>query len=149
VTRPLDDTAPVLYAEPGSTWWPVTWGPLFALVGAGVEALSGPVHALAWVIVGFLLFGVAALWVSARRRVCSVLLTTHALHQGQEPLPVERIADIDDIGPPVGARVLGGGWSVPRKFTELPLRLTDDTVVVAWARDVAALRAALRPLVDA
>jgi hypothetical protein len=48
---------------------------------------------------------------------------------------------------PVGARVLGGGWTVPKKFTELPLRLTDDTVVVAWARDADALRAALLPLV--
>jgi hypothetical protein len=44
---------------------------------------------------------------------------------------------------PVGARVLGGGWTVPKKFTEVPLRLTDDTVVVAWARDPEALRAAL------
>jgi hypothetical protein len=147
VTRALDDTAPVLYAEPGSTWWPVAWGPLFALIGAGVEVLSGPVHVLAWVIAGLVLFGPAVLWVIARRRVCSVLLTANALYQGQEPLPVGRIADIDDVGMPVGARVLGGGWTVPKKFTELPLRLTDDTVVVAWARDADALRAALLPLV--
>lgn len=147
MTRPLDDTAPTLYAEPGSSWWPLLWGPVFALVGAGVEALSGPVHALAWLIVGLLLFGVALLWVQARRRVCSVLLTHATLYQGGEPLAVDTIREVDDVGTPVGARVLGGGWTVPKKFTEVPLRLADDTVVVAWARDPDALRAALRPLV--
>jgi hypothetical protein len=148
VTAPLDDTAPVLYAEPGSTWWPLLWGPAFALIGAGVEALSGPVHGLDWLIVGVLLFGIALLWVQARRRVCSVVLTSNALHQGREPLPTNQIAQVDDVGPPVGARVLGGGWTVPKKFTEVPLRLADDTVVLAWAKDPDALRAAIRPLVD-
>ena len=148
MTAPLDDTAPVLYAEPGSTWWPLLWGPAFALIGAGVEALSGPVHGLDWLIVGVLLFGIALLWVQARRRVCSVVLTSNALHQGREPLPTKEIAQVDDVGPPVGARVLGGGWTVPKKFTEVPLRLADDTVVLAWARDPDALRAAIRPLVD-
>jgi hypothetical protein len=147
VTAPLDDTAPVLYAEPGSTWWPLLWGPAFALIGAGVEALSGPVHGLDWLIVGVLLFGIALLWVQARRRVCSVVLTSNALHQGREPLPTSEIAQVDDVGPPVGARVLGGGWTVPKKFTEVPLRLADDTVVIAWAKDPDALRAAIRPLV--
>ncbi|HEY3751252.1 MAG TPA: hypothetical protein VGL80_18835 [Pseudonocardiaceae bacterium] len=148
MTAPLDDTAPVLYAEPGSTWWPLLWGPAFALIGAGVEALSGPVHGLDWLIVGVLLFGIALLWVQARRRVCSVILTSNALHQGREPLPTKEIAQVDDVGPPVGARVLGGGWTVPKKFTEVPLRLADDTVVLAWAKDPDALRAAIRPLVD-
>ncbi|HEX5404069.1 MAG TPA: hypothetical protein VFX16_17415 [Pseudonocardiaceae bacterium] len=140
-------TDPVLYAEPGSTWWPLLWGPVFALVGAGVEALSGPVHVVAWVIVALLLFGIAFLWVHARRQVCSVVLTRMELHQGREPLPVRQIVEVDDVGPPVGARVLGGGWTVPKKFTEVPLRLADDTVVLAWARDPDALRAAIRPLV--
>jgi hypothetical protein len=147
VTAPLDDTAPVLYAEPGSTWWPLLWGPVFALAGAGVEALSGPVHVLDWVVVAVLLFGIALLWVHARRRVCSVVLTANALHQGREPLPTSEIAQVDDVGMPVGARVLGGGWTVPKKFTEVPLRLADDTVVLAWAKDPDALRAAIRPLV--
>ena len=146
MTRPVDDTAPVLYAEPGSSWWPVAWGPVFALLGAGVEALSGPVHALAWTIVGFVLFGLALLWVRARRGLCSVLLTRGTLYQGQEPLAVATIRAVDDVGTPVGARVLGGGWTVPKKFVDVPLRLADDTVVVAWAKDPDALRAALRPL---
>jgi hypothetical protein len=138
---------PVLYAEPGSTWWPLAWGPGFAIVGAGIEALSGPVHVPAWVLAAIVLFGISLLWVQARRRVCSVRLTATALYQGQEPLPVTAIAEVDDVGAPVGARILGGGWTVPKKYVELPVRLTDDTVVIAWAKDPEALRAALRPLV--
>lgn len=145
----MTDPTAARYAESGSSWWPVTWGPVFALVGAGVEALSGPVHVLGWVIVGFGLSGITAIWVQARRRVCSVLLTDMILYQGREPLPVKEIAEVDDVGTPVGARVLGGGWTVPRKFTEVPLKLADGTVVLAWARDSDALLAALRTLVSA
>lgn len=147
VTEP-DEALPVLYAEPGSTWWPVLWGPLFAVAGAGLEALSGPVHTVAWVLVALALAGLALLWVQARRRVCSVRLTHAALRQGPESLDVARIAEVEEVGSPIGARVLGGGWTVPRKFGELPLRLDDDTVVLAWARDPDALRVALRPLVS-
>jgi hypothetical protein len=73
----------------------------------------------------------------------SVKLTRAALWQGREALEVQRIAEVTDVGAPVGARVLGGGWSVPRKYDELPLKLDDGTVVLAWARDVQALQAAL------
>jgi hypothetical protein len=142
-----DPTAPALYAEPGSTWWPLVWGPAFAAIGAGVEALSGPVHSQIWVLVGLGLAIMALVWVQARRRLWAVRLTATALHQGREAIAVDTIDDVDDVGVPVGARILGGGWTVPRQFGELPIRLTDKTVVVAWAKDVDALRAALRPLV--
>jgi hypothetical protein len=142
MTSPL---APVRYAEPGSTWWPATWGIVFALIGAGVEALSGPVH----VLVGTGLSGLTLIWVHARRRVLSLRLTVDTLYQGLEPLAVDVIAELDDVGAPIGARVLGGGWTVPKKFTEVPLRLADGTVVIAWARDPEAFRAALRPLLTA
>lgn len=137
------------YAEPGSTWWPATWGAVFALVGAGVEALSGPVHVLVWVLVGIGLSGLTLIWIQARRRALSLRLTEDTLYQGMEPLPVDRIAELDDVGAPIGARVLGGGWTVPKKFTEVPLRLADGTVVLAWAKDPDAFRTALRPLVHA
>ena len=136
------------YAEPGSSWWPVLWGPVFALAGGIVEATTGPVHLIAWIVVGVALAGAAALWVRARRQVCSVRLTSEVLHQGREELAVARIAEIEDVGPPLGARVLGGGWSVPKRFTEVPLKLRDGSVVLAWARDPDALRGALRPLVE-
>jgi hypothetical protein len=134
----------VLFAEPGSSWWPVLWGPAFAAVGAGVEALSGPVHLVAWLVVAAGLAGAAALWVRARRRLLSVRLTGSTLTLGTETLAVQRIAEVDGVEPPARARVLGGGWTVPRKLAEVPLRLDDGTVVLAWARDGDGLRAALR-----
>ena len=142
-----DPDAPVLFAEPGSSFWPLLWGPIFAVLGAAVEAMSGRVHTVAWPLVGLALAGIAAVWVASRRRVLCVRLTTKTLTQGQETLTVERIAEVDEVGTPVGARVLGGGWAVPRKFTEVPVRLDDGTVVLAWALDGEGLRAALAGLV--
>jgi hypothetical protein len=142
-------TQPVLYAEPGSTWWPVLWGPIFSLVGALVEWLTGPVHTLAWVLVALVFAGAGAVWANGRRTICSVELTPLTLRQGRETIDVEKIAAADEeVGTPVAARVLGGGWSVPRKFEGVPVRLRDGTTVVAWARDGEALRAALRKLVE-
>jgi hypothetical protein len=145
VTTP-DDSAPVLYAEPGSSYWPVLWGPVFVVAGAGVEALSGPVHAVAWTLVGIALAGLAAIWVQARRRVCVVRLTTVVLVQGREAIEVGKLDAVDDVGAQAGARVLGGGWTVPRKFDEVPVRLTDGITVLAWARDGEGLRTALSRL---
>jgi hypothetical protein len=141
------DDSPVLFDEPGSSFWPLLWGPVFAAVGAGLEATTGRVHAAAWPLVGLGLAGIALVWVNSRRRLLKVRLTTKFLTQGQESLAVERISEVTDVGTPAGARVLGGGWSVPRKFDDLPVRLDDGTVVLAWARDGEALRTALRGLV--
>jgi hypothetical protein len=139
--------APVLFNEPGSSLWPLLWGPIFAAVGAGLEALTGRVHAAAWPLVAIGLAGIAAVWVTSRRRLLSVRLTTKVLTQGQESLAVERIAEVDEVGTPAGARVLGGGWTVPRKFIDVPVRLDDGTVVLAWARDGEGLHTALHGLV--
>jgi hypothetical protein len=139
---------PVLYAEQGSTRWPLLWGPAFAGVGAGLEAVTGPVHGVAWLIVGIVLFGGAVLWVNARRKVYLVELTPASLRQGRETLDVTTISKVTDVGASTGARVLGGGWTAPRKTTEVPIRLDDDTVVLAWARDDEALKAALTRLVE-
>jgi hypothetical protein len=139
---------PVLYDEPGSSWWPLLWGPVFAAIGAGVEALTGPLHAVAWLLVGLGLVVVTFAWVSARRKVLAVRLTPHALQQGREELPVERIAEVEDVGASMGAKVLGGGWVVPKRFTGLPLQLTDGTRVIAWAKRPDDLRAALARRID-
>ena len=123
----------------------MTWGPLFAFVGYVGELLSGGrVNTTLWLSVGVGLFALTALWVYARRRVLSTRVTDTELWQGGERLAVDRITAVDDVEAPPGARVLGGGLSVPRKFAEVPLRLDDDTVVLAWARDGDALREALR-----
>jgi len=138
----------ILYAEPGSTRWPLLWGPAFAAVGAGTEALTGPVHVVAWLIIGIGLFGCAALWVNARRKVYRVELTPTELRQGRETIDTETITKVTDVGAAPGVRVLGGGWTPPRKTIEFPIRLTDDTVVLAWAQDGEALQAALTRLVE-
>ncbi|KAA2264839.1 hypothetical protein F0L68_07115 [Solihabitans fulvus] len=142
-----DEPAPVLFAEPGATWWPVLWGPAFALLGWGVEALTGPTGPMLWLLVGLALALAALVWVQGRRRICSVRLTPFALHQGRESLSVARVVEVTDVGLPAGARVLGGGWTPPRGTTGLPVRLEDGTVVLAWARDVTRLQEVLRGLV--
>lgn len=138
---------PVLFAEHGSSWWPLLWGPAFALAGLVLEVTTGAVHWLQWFVVAVVLFGGAAVWVSARRKVYLVRLTPETLTQGRETLPVADLAAVDDVGAPTGVRILGGGWSVPRKTEAVPVRLTDDSVVLAWARDPEGLRDALRRLV--
>lgn len=143
---------PVLYAERGASWWPVLWGPVFVAVGVLVEVSTGPVHVVAWVVVAIVLTAIGAVWVSARRRVYLVELTPKTLTQGQERVPVERIAAVEEadeaVGAPAGVKPLGGGWTTPRKTTEVPLRLSDGSVVLAWARDAEAFTEALRPLLD-
>jgi hypothetical protein len=136
----------VLFDEPGSSWWPVLWGPVFAAAGAGIEALSGRVHWVAWLVVGAGLAAGAAAWAQARRRLLRVRLTASTLTCGTESLAVERIVEVGAAGgeAPARTRVLGGGWTVPRKFTEVPLRLDGDGMVLAWARDGDGLAAALR-----
>jgi hypothetical protein len=138
---------PVLFAEHGSSWWPLLWGPAFAAIGIVLEVTTGAVHWLQWFVVATVLLGGSAVWVSARRKVYLVRVTPAHLTQGREGLDVEKIAAVDDVGAPAGARILGGGWAVPRKTTAVPVRLTDDSVVLAWARDAEALTGALRRLV--
>lgn len=146
---PADDDQPTLYAESGSSWWPVLWGPAFAVVCALLEvSFGGPVHWYVWALLAVGLGGLTAIWVHARRVVCSVRLTPIELHQGRETLAVQRIADVDEVGVSIGAPVLGGGWAVPKRFAGMPLRLDDGSTVIAWARDADALAAALRRLID-
>jgi hypothetical protein len=138
-----------LYREPGGGWPALLCGPAFALVGYLTELTTGgSLHTVAWVGVAAGLSAITAPWVYARRRFLAVRLTRRALWQGREELMVGRIAAVNEVGTPIGARVLGGGWAVPRRYDELPLRLHDGTVVLAWARDAEALRSALARVVD-
>ncbi|WP_199431006.1 DUF3093 family protein [Qaidamihabitans albus] len=133
-----------LYHEPGASGWPLLWGPLFAVAGFLLELLAGDrPHTPVWLATGAALLLLTTVWVYARRRFLAVTVTGTELRQGGESLPVERIAEVTDVSAPMGTRVLGGGWSVPRKYEELPLRLDDGTVVLAWARDAGGLRTAL------
>ncbi|MEV7039400.1 hypothetical protein [Amycolatopsis sp. NPDC051061] len=139
-----------LYAESGVSWAAIVWGPVFALVGALAElATGGPVHIVGWLMVGAGLCAITVPWVYARRRFLSLEVTTKQLRQGREKVAADQLASVTDVGVPVGARVLGGGWSVPRKYDSLPVELADGTVVLAWAKDVEALQDALDRLVRA
>ena len=139
----LDDTAPVLYAEAGASWWPLLWGPVFAVVGFGVEALTGPASATVWSLVCLGLVAASALWVQGRRRVYAVRLTPSALRQGQEVLRLAEVEAVDGVERRAGAKVLGGGYDVPRGTTAVPVKLADGSVVLGWARDGDALRQAM------
>lgn len=139
---------PTLYAEPGTSWWPLLWGPVFAVLGLGVEALTGPTRPLLWLLVGVVLLLPTALWVQARRRLYRVRLTPVALHQGREELRLRDVEAVEGVEPRAGAKVLGGGWSLPRGTEAVPLRLGDGTVVTGWARDADALRAEIGKLLS-
>lgn len=142
-------TDPVLYSERGSSWWPVLWGPVFAAAGLLVEVIApGPTNPVMWVLVGGGLAAAAAVWVYGRRRLVSVRLTPSELVLGREHLEVERIVAVTDVGAPVGARVLGGSWTSPKGTSEVPIRLADDKVVLAWAKHPEALLSALSGLVE-
>lgn len=144
-----DEHEPALYEEVGARWRVLLFGPCFALFGVGVELLAGQVYVMLWVVVAAVLTGFTALWVYAVRRFGTVRLTAHTLTIGEEPLAVERIAEVLEGPPPKRAKVLGGWTTVPKKREELPLRLDDDNVVLAWARDADALRSALRGVIRA
>lgn len=154
MTEAADD---VRYEETAASWWWLLFGPGFAAAGILVEVVTqGPVLYPVWLVAGVALTGFTAMWVYARKRYVVVLLTRSTLRQGQETLPVERIAGLADADDKPGgmqvvhaSRVLGGGMAAPRKYDELLLRLDDGTVVLAWARDGAALREALRELLSA
>lgn len=148
-----DSAEPVesLYFEPGGTWWAVLFGPAFAALGVGVELLThGPMFWQLWVGVGVILSLFSAFWVSGRRRFFVVRLTRDQLIQGTEQLPVDQIAEVlDGDDEPPGVRVLGGGYSIPRKYYAIQLGLADGSRALGWARDGDALRTALRGLVEA
>jgi len=133
----------IRYLERGAKWTALLYGPLFAVLGYLAELATGSTHTVAWIIVGLGLAVITAPWIYARRRFLTVKVTSTELWAGRESLPLSRIAQVEDVGAPTGARVLGGGWGTPRKYDELPIRLDDDTVVLAWAKDVRALRTAL------
>ena len=135
----------VRYEEPGSGPSPLLWGPGFAVVGFLLDLYTAArPHVVAWIVIGVVLFLCSALWVYARRRFMSVRVTGSELVQGDERLHLERIAEVRDADAPVGTRVLGGGFTVPRKREQVALRLDDDSTVLAWARDPGRLRTVLR-----
>ncbi|QQQ76082.1 hypothetical protein IOD16_34405 [Saccharothrix sp. 6-C] len=139
---------PILYAESGTSWWPLLWGPVFAALGFGVEASTGAARPLLWLVVALVLLLPTALWVQARRRLYQVRLTPVALRQGREELRLGDVEAVEGVEPRAGVKVLGGAWTLPRGTTAVPLRLVGGEVVMGWARDADALRAEIAKLVS-
>ena len=141
------------YVEPGGTWR------AFWLVAASLVVLlvldralpGGDVPPLVWALALVAVPGIVAAGTVSARRVWTVRVDGRgndaALTVGRERVPLTEV-DTGHLtdgagGVDAGAPVLGGGWSLPKGRTGLPLRLTDGRTVLVPTRDPAALRAAL------
>jgi hypothetical protein len=137
------------YLEPGGSWRP------FWLVTAALAVFlvldlvfPGPdIPALLWLVAIVAVLGVVAGGTMSARRIWTVRVDRDALVVGRERVGRPEI-DLDhlrgvDSGVDAGAPVLGGGWSMPKGRTGLPLKLADGRTVLVPTRDPAALRAAL------
>jgi hypothetical protein len=144
------------YVEPGGSWRPF-WliaGFLAVLLIVDLALPGGDVPALVWVLAVVAVLGVVGGGVLSARRVWTLRIDgvgpDAALSVGREQVP---LAEVDtahlravrdgEAGVDAGAPVLGGGWTVPRGRTGLPLRLTDGRTVLVPTRHPAHLTAAL------
>jgi hypothetical protein len=144
------------YVEPGSSWRPfwLVAGALGLAVVLGL-LLPGPdLPAPAAVLAATAVLGLVAAGVLSARRAWTVRVdgggADPALTVGRERV---LLADVDGrhlravtegtAGVDAGAPVLGGGGSVPRGRSGLPLRTTDGRTVLVPTRDPAALSTAL------
>lgn len=124
-------------------------GPGLAAIGLLLEVLAGgPVHLLSWLVLAAAAVITTAVPVNARRRLVTVRVTAVAVHFGLETLPLADLAEVDDVGVPVGAQVLGGFVAAPGRTQEVPLRLVDGRTVIGWSRDPDRLRTVLRGSLD-
>jgi hypothetical protein len=136
------------YVEPGGSWRPF-WIVAAAVALFVVLELVLPGTDLPWVMwpaLGLVLGIVAASCLSARR-IWTVRVDDDGLAVGRErvvfsDVDVAHLREVDS-GVDAGAPVLGGGWSMPKGRTGLPLKLTDGRTVLVPTRDPAALYEAL------
>jgi hypothetical protein len=137
------------YLEPGGSWRP------FWLVAAALAVFlvldlvfPGPdVPALIWLVAIVAVLGIIAGGTLSARRLWTVRVDRDALVVGRErvarsDIDADHLREVDS-GVDAGAPVLGGGWSIPKGRTGLPLKLADGRTVLVPTRDPAALRTAL------
>jgi hypothetical protein len=144
------------YVEPGGSWRPfwVITGFLVLLLGLDLALPGGDVPAFGWVLAFIVVLGVVGGGTLSARRVWTVRVDRDgpdaALSVGRERIP---LANVDaahlgavrdgEAGVDAGAPVLGGGWSVPKGRTGLPLKLTDGRTLLVPTRHPAELLGAL------
>lgn len=140
------------YVEHGGTWRPfwIAAAAMGAFLVLDV-ALPGGDLPFGWSLAPVAVLGIVAGGCRSARQVWTVRVAGRG-RDGELRVGRERVAlaDVDaehlrgvDSGVDAGAPVLGGGWSMPRGRTGLPLRLADGRTVLVPTRDPAALRAAL------
>src|SRR5215211_4540173 len=144
------------YTEPGGSWrtfWLVT-AFLAALLLLDLVVPGGDVPPGVWVLGIVAVLGVVAGSTVLARRAWTLRVggrgSDAAISVGRERVP---LADVDvahlravregEAGVDAGAPVLGGGWTVPRRRTGLPLKLADGRTLLVPTRDPAALTTAL------
>jgi hypothetical protein len=144
------------YIEPGGSWRPfwVITGFLVLLVGLDLALPGGDVPGFVWALAFVVVLGVVGGGTLAARKVWTVRVDRDGpdavLAVGRERIA---LADVDGghlravrdgaAGVDAGAPVLGGGWSVPKGRTGLPLKLTDGRTVLVPTRHPAELLGAL------
>jgi hypothetical protein len=137
------------YLEPGGSWRPfwLVAGALAVFLVLDLVVPGPDVPALLWLVAIVAVLGIVAGSTLSARRIWTVRVDDDGLAVGRERVRRSEI-DLDhlrevDSGVDAGAPVLGGGWSMPKGRTGLPLALTDGRTVLVPTRDPAALRAAL------
>ena len=144
------------YLEPGGSWRPFWLVAAFLVVLIGLDlALPGAdVPAWVWVLCVVAVLGVVGVGGLSARRMWTVRVDADgpdaALSVGRERVPITdddathlRAVRDGEAGVDAGAPVLGGGWSVPKGRTGLPLKLTDGGTVLVPTRHPAELLGAL------
>jgi hypothetical protein len=137
------------YTEPGGSWRPfwLVAGAFALFLALDLALPGGDVPAFLWIVAIVAVLGIVAAGTLSARRIWTVRVDDGGLAVGRERVP---FSDVDvahlrevDSGVDAGAPVLGGGWSLPKGRTGLPLKLTDGRTVLVPTRDPAALYEAL------
>ena len=137
------------YTEPGGSWRPfwLVAAALAVFVVLDVALPGGDVPPVLWVVAVVGVLGTVGAGTLSAQRVWTVRVADDGLSVGRERVALPEIdvahARAVDSGVDAGAPVLGGGATLPRGRTGLPLRLTDGRTLLVPTRHPAALSAAL------
>jgi hypothetical protein len=137
------------YLEHGGSWRPfwLVAGALAVFLVLDLLLPGGDVPPLLWLVGIVAVLGIVAGSTLSARRIWTVRVDAEGLSVGRErvalsEIDVAHLREVDS-GVDAGAPVLGGGWSMPKGRTGLPLKLTDGRTVLVPTRNPAALADAL------